>query len=127
MAKIVVMFKGQVVKEVAIGSEGIRIGRDADNDIQIDNLAVSRRHAEIYRQGIPFYLEDLKSTNGTFLNGALLNWKRGLNHQDKITIGKHTLVFMEEAKDQPGKSRPSAANETLCLTPEDLERMRRNS
>ena len=126
MAKIVVKFKGQLVKEVAIGPKGITIGRNPDNDIQIDNIAVSRQHARIYRQGYAFYIEDLKSTNGVFLNGKLLNWKSGLNHNDQISIGKHTLVFVEEPKDRPAGKAPSA-DETLHLTPDDLARLRGNS
>ena len=127
MAKIVVMFKGKPIREVAVGKDGIKVGRDADNEIQIDNPAVSRHHAEIYRQDYAFYIEDMKSTNGTLLNGAHLNWKRALKHNDKINIGKHTLVFVEEAKDFPEKQPQRLGSETLCLTPEDLERMRRNS
>lgn len=126
MAKVVVIFKNKVLKEVAIGPQGIKIGRDPENDIQIDNIAVSRHHAEIYRQGYPFYVEDMKSTNGTFLNGRFLNWKSALNHNDKITLGKHTLIFIEEAKDGLGKKLQHDANETLCLTPEDLARLREN-
>lgn len=124
MAKVVVLFKNKVVKEVAIGAQGIKIGRDADNDIQIDNVAVSRHHAEIYRQDVPFYIEDLKSTNGTYVNGRFLSWKKGLNHNDKINIGKYTLIFMEEAKDGIGKNPQRDSTETLCLDPEDLARMR---
>ncbi|NIQ98380.1 MAG: FHA domain-containing protein [Desulfuromonadales bacterium] len=124
MAKIVVIFKNKVLKEVAIGPNGIKIGREPDNDIQIDNIAVSRCHAEIYRQGYPYFIEDLKSTNGTYLNGRFLNWKSGLNDKDKITIGKHTLLFIEEAKDGSGKKPRRDATETLCLTPEDLARLR---
>ena len=126
MAKIVLMFRNQVVKEVAIGPQGIKVGRESDNDIQIDNVAVSRYHAEIYRQGYPFYLEDMKSTNGTILNGAVLSWKAALNSNDKITIGKHTLVFVEEAKDSLDKKPQQDAGATLCLSPADLARLREN-
>jgi pSer/pThr/pTyr-binding forkhead associated (FHA) protein len=126
MAKLLVQFKNQVDKEVAIGPKGIKIGRNPDNDIQIDNIAVSRQHAEIYRQGHAYYVEDLKSTNGVVLNGRQLNWKSSLNHQDKITIGKHTLVFVQEPKDGAGKKRVEA-DETLCLRPADLARLRENS
>ncbi len=127
MAKIVVLLKNRVIKEVSIGPQGIKIGRDPDNDIQLDNVAVSRYHAEIYRQGYPFYVEDMKSTNGTFLNGSFMNWKGALNHNDKITIGKHTLVFIEEAKDSLDKKPQRDPGATLCLTPEDLARLRENS
>jgi pSer/pThr/pTyr-binding forkhead associated (FHA) protein len=127
MAKIVVMLKNKILKEVAIGPQGIKIGRDPVNDIQIDNAAVSRCHAEIYRQDYPYYIEDMKSTNGTYINGSFLNWKGALNHHDKITIGKHTLLFVEEPKDALDRKPLRDAGETLCLTPEDLARLRENS
>ncbi len=124
MAKVVVMFGGRAVQEVAIGPQGLKIGREEDNDIQLNNVAVSRYHAEIYRQGFPFYVEDKSSTNGTSLNGSVISWKAPLKHNDKILIGKHTLVFMEEAKDSPGKKSLRNSEDTLCLSPEDLARLR---
>jgi pSer/pThr/pTyr-binding forkhead associated (FHA) protein len=123
MAKLIVMLRDKVLKEVQIGPQGVKVGREAENDIQLENPAVSRCHAEIYRQDYPFYVEDKKSTNGTYLNGAFVTWKAALSHNDKITIGKHTLVFIEEAKDHPEKKKVNA-NETLYLSPEDLERLR---
>lgn len=126
MARVVVMFRNQKIKEVAIGPQGVKIGREMDNDIQIDSVAVSRYHAEIYRQGFPFYLEDKGSTNGTLLNGSDVSWKVALSHNDKITIGKHTLVFVAEPKDTAGKKSLRNADETLCLSPEDLARLRNN-
>lgn len=125
MAKIIVMFRDKKVKEVAIGPQGVRIGRDPGNDIQIDNVAVSRFHAEVYRQNYPFYIEDKKSTNGTYLNGTFVNWKRALNNNDKITIGKHVLIFVEEARDGLGVEAPSPdVTETFCLSPDELARLR---
>jgi len=123
MAKLIVMLKDKVLKEVQVGPQGVKVGREPDNEIQLENPAVSRCHAEIYRQGYPFYIEDKKSTNGTYLNGAFVTWKAALSHNDKITIGKHTLVFIEEAKDNPDKKKVNA-NETLYLSPEDLARLR---
>lgn len=124
MAKIIVQFGGRTLQEVAIGPQGVKIGREEDNDIQIDNVAVSRYHAEIYRQGYPYYIEDKGSTNGTNLNGSLISWKAPLNHNDKVTIGKHTLVFVEEAKDRNARKSPRSSDETLCLSKEDLAKLR---
>ena len=124
MAKLVLMLGGRTLQEVAIGPQGVKIGREADNDIQIDNPAVSRHHAEIYRQGFPFYLEDKNSTNGTQLNGSVISWKSPLSDNDRITIGKHTLVFVEEPKDRDGRKSPRNADETMALSPEDLARLR---
>lgn len=124
MAKIVVMFGGRTLQEVAIGPQGVKVGREEDNDIQIDNVAVSRYHAQIYRQGFPYYVEDKNSTNGTNLNGSVISWKAPLKNNDKIVIGKHTLVFMEEPKDTPGKKSPRSSDDTLCLSKEDLAKLR---
>lgn len=124
MAKIIVMFGSRTLQEVAIGPQGVKVGRESDNDIQLDNVAVSRYHAEIYRQGFPFYLEDKGSTNGTQLNGSTVSWKTALSDNDKITIGKHTLVFREEAKDNAGKKSLRNSDETLCLSKEDLAKLR---
>ncbi len=126
MAKVIVKFASRTLQEVAIGPQGIKIGREVDNDIQIDNVAVSRYHAEIYRQGFPYYIEDKNSTNGTSLNGNRISWKAALSHNDKIMIGKHTLVFVEEPKDRANKKTLRNADETLCLSAEDLASLRRN-
>ncbi|MCJ7499193.1 FHA domain-containing protein [bacterium] len=101
MAKLIVMFKDQTLREVHVGNETIKIGRDSSNHIHLENPAVSRFHAEIYRQGFPFFVEDKKSTNGVHVNDVLINWKSGIKDGDRITIGKHTLVFREESTDHP--------------------------
>ncbi len=124
MAKIIVKFGSRTLQEVAVGPQGVKIGREEDNDIQIDNVAVSRHHAEIYRQGYPYYIEDKNSTNGTQLNGNVISWKAPLNNNDRITIGKHTLVFVEEAKDRDGRKSPRSSDQTLCLSKADLEKLR---
>lgn len=126
MAKVVVKFKNKIIKEVAIGPQGVKVGRDPDNDIQIDNVAVSRFHAKIYRGSHPFYVEDLDSTNGTYLNGTLVNWKSALSHNDKITMGKHTLVFIEEPKDTLSAKQKQKADETFCLTKDELAKLLEN-
>ena len=120
MARLVLMFKNRVIRELQLTERTLRIGRDPDNDVQLDNAAVSRNHAEIYRQGYPYYIEDKDSTNGTFVNGRFLNWKIALNNNDRIQIGKNTLVFVEEARDT-GRQKVTSyeASETISITPED--------
>ena len=120
MARLVLMFKDRVIRELQLTERTLRIGRDPDNDVQLDNAAVSRNHAEIYRQGYPYYIEDKDSTNGTFVNGRFLNWKIALNNNDRIQIGKNTLVFVEEAKDIARHRVTSyEASETILITAED--------
>jgi len=126
MAKIILMLKDKVLREIQLGEQELGIGRDPDNAIQLENPAVSRYHAEIYLQGYAWYVEDKRSTNGTYVNGAFLTWKSALNHNDRITVGKHTLVFVEEPKDS-GRKIPGSydSGETLCLSPEDIAKLKR--
>ena len=75
------------------------LGRRPDNDIQVDNLAVSGKHAAIITILNDSFLEDLDSTNGTFVNGKLVK-KHALKNSDIITIGKHELKYVnDEATD----------------------------
>ena len=62
-------YNNTVLKEIETGEYEISIGRNPDNDIQVDNLAVSGEHAKIIRGMTDYYIEDLSSTNGTFVNG----------------------------------------------------------
>ncbi|MGD8286309.1 MAG: FHA domain-containing protein, partial [Desulfobacterales bacterium] len=68
MVRIVLKFNSTVLKELESDDNEITIGRDADSDIQIDNVAVSRKHAIIRKAPNYYYIEDLNSTNGTFVN-----------------------------------------------------------
>jgi len=119
MARIIITIAGRVLKEVQISEATTKIGRDRTNQIQIDNPAVSRFHAEIYRQGWSYYIEDKKSTNGTYINDSFVNWKRCINNNDKITIGKHTLVFMLDKQELEGNENPKSLDpcETVCVVP----------
>jgi len=92
MAKITLKFKEAVIKEIPIEKEITTIGRDKTNDIHIDNLAVSSFHAKIINDGGQIIIEDLNSTNGTFVNDKRIS-KVSLNNNDVITLGKHTLVY----------------------------------
>lgn len=93
MAKLILQFKGANIKEFLLEKTSITIGRDPKNDIVIDNLAVSRFHTRITQHGNSYFVEDLQSGNGTFLNEQRV-YKEILKHKDAITVGKHTLVFM---------------------------------
>jgi pSer/pThr/pTyr-binding forkhead associated (FHA) protein len=92
MAQLILTYKERVVSKhpVSIGSE-ITIGRQHDNDIVIDNLAVSGRHAVIRREKEGLQLTDAGSTNGTFVNNERIA-KCRLVHQDLIAIGNHSLI-----------------------------------
>ena len=90
MIKVTLLFNGKVLKEVKVGNGEITIGRSNDNDIQIENLGVSRHHARIKKEDGKLIVEDLKSTNGTFINNKPIS-RQALKDKDMIIIGKHTL------------------------------------
>jgi len=93
MARVVLMFNKQVIKEYPLLKESITIGRKEGNIIVIDNLAVSSFHARIDVAGSDFILTDLQSTNGTFVNDKKVVSHK-LIHGDNIIIGKHVLLFV---------------------------------
>lgn len=92
MAKLTVTFNDEVVAEYELDKEQMTIGRKPDNDIQIDNLAVSGHHARILTILTDSFLEDQNSTNGTYVNGTQVK-KHALRNGDVITIGKHQLTY----------------------------------
>lgn len=93
MPKIILKFKDTVQNEILLEKEIVTIGRNPSNDICIDNLAVSGFHAKIIKEGDQFIIEDLKSTNGTFVNKRKIT-KVPLHDNDAIVVGKHTLLFL---------------------------------
>ncbi len=90
MAKLSLMFGDKIVKEVPIGSRPIGIGRSPDNDLPVDNLAVSNYHARVYFEGGRLVVEDLDSLNGTFVNDLRVE-RATLHDGDSIHIGKHRI------------------------------------
>jgi len=97
-AKLVLSLNASVLEEYNLDKERISIGRKTDNDIQIDNLAVSGQHAAVITILNDSFLEDLDSTNGTFVNGRLIK-KHVLRNGDVVSIGKHEFKYInnEEA------------------------------
>ena len=95
MAKLVLSMNGVMQGEYELSKERLTIGRKPDNDIQIDNLAVSGKHAMIITILDDSFLEDLGSTNGTYVNGKLVK-KHALKDGDVIAIGKHELKYVNE-------------------------------
>ena len=92
MARLLLKFESQLIKEIPIGSRRLTIGRAPDSDIRIDNLAVSDRHARVYAEGDRLVLEDLGSLNGTYVNKARIE-RILLSDGDVVQIGKHQLQF----------------------------------
>jgi pSer/pThr/pTyr-binding forkhead associated (FHA) protein len=99
MPKLVLKFEDRELQECAVGTHPISIGRLPDNNVVIDNPAVSGRHARVYREGNHYVLEDLKSTNGTFVNDKPIA-RHTLLEGDLILVGKHTLAFTQKGGEQ---------------------------
>ena len=93
MGKLVVSLDGVVIKEVQITKDKTSLGRRPYNDIVIDNLAVSGEHAVLQLVGNDVFLEDLNSTNGTYINGKAVK-KHLLQHNDTVEIGKYKIKFL---------------------------------
>ena len=101
MIKLELKFKDKVLKKIETEKPEITIGRSTDTDIQIDNLAVSKQHARLIKQKDQYAVEDLNSTNGTFLNDGKVT-RAILKHNDIVTVGKHTLaIYYEEESKKP--------------------------
>jgi len=96
MAKLILSLEGSVIREIPLDKERITIGRRPQNDIQIENLAVSGEHACIVTILNDSFLEDLGSTNGTLVNGNPIK-KHILQNNDVVEIGKYKMKYVVEA------------------------------
>ncbi|MEO7338486.1 MAG: FHA domain-containing protein [Caldimonas sp.] len=93
MGKLIVSLDGVVIREVQITKDKTTLGRRPYNDIVIDNLAVSGEHAVLQMTGADVFIEDLNSTNGTYINGKAAK-KQLLNHNDTVEIGKYKIKYL---------------------------------
>ncbi len=115
MGKLVVSLDGVVIKEVQITKDKTTLGRRPYNDIVIDNLAVSGEHAVLQMVSSDVFIEDLNSTNGTYINGKAVK-KQLLTHNDTVEIGKYKIKFLVDESGEyektmimrPGSGAPSA-------------------
>lgn len=117
MPKLVLKFSGMVLKEIALDKPQVTIGRKMDNDVVIDNLAVSGHHARVVEESGTHFIEDTGSTNGTYLNDVRIT-KQRLQAGDQIRVGKHILVYEDETA--TAKTRPApaiAAGDRTVLAP----------
>jgi pSer/pThr/pTyr-binding forkhead associated (FHA) protein len=114
MAKLILSMDGLVLKEIQLSKERTTIGRKPHNDIQIDNLAVSGEHAVIVTILADSFLEDLGSTNGTFVNSKTVK-KHFLQNNDVIELGKYKLKYISEALS--GAAKAADFEKTMVLRP----------
>jgi len=113
-AKLVLTLNSEVISEHEINGDETTIGRRFANDIHIDNLGVSGSHAKVVFFGNDAFIEDLNSTNGTFINGARIE-KQLLKDNDVITIGKYQLQYKAGAK-----AEQDEFEQTVILKPDDI-------
>lgn len=104
MPKMIVSIDGVVIKEVQLTKDRTTLGRRPYNDIVIDNLAVSGEHAVLQLSANEVWLEDLNSTNGTYVNGKAVK-RQLLQHDDSVEIGKYKIRFIHEAAAHPAYDR----------------------
>ena len=117
MAKLILSMDGLVLKEILLNKERMTIGRKANNDIQIDNLAISGEHAAVVTILNDSFLEDLNSTNGTLVNGQPAK-KHFLKNGDVIELGKYKLKYVSE---QVQQAESADFEKTMVLRPNALK------
>jgi len=113
MPKMIVSIDGVVIKEVQLTKDRTTLGRRPYNDVVIDNLAISGEHAVFQMTGNDVFIEDLNSTNGTYVNGKAAK-KQQLVNGDTVEVGKYKIKFVSEVADgfektMMVKSAPAAA------------------
>jgi pSer/pThr/pTyr-binding forkhead associated (FHA) protein len=118
MAKLILSMDGLVLKEIPLTKERTTIGRKPHNDIQIDNLAISGEHAVIVTILNDSFLEDLNSTNGTYVNGQPVK-KHFLQNNDVIELGKYKLKYLNET---PSQTTAADFEKTMVLRPDLMKK-----
>jgi len=126
MAKVLLKYKEAVIQDIALDKELTTIGRKPDNDIVIDNQAVSGHHALIKMEGDELVIEDLSSLNGTYLNNQKVS-KAEIFNGDVILIGVHTLdVISDKKRVMENKNfalRGRSMDETMVIAPDDKKKI----
>ena len=107
MPTLVISIDGAVIKEVQLTKERTTLGRRPYNDIVIDNLAVSGEHAVLSIVDGTVIIEDLRSTNGTYVNGQPI-LRQTLNHGDLLDIGKYKIRFVQQQVSASSRSALAA-------------------
>jgi hypothetical protein len=113
MARLILSLDGQTLAEYNMTKERYTVGRLPDNDIRIDNAAVSGHHSLIINILNDSFLEDLNSTNGTYVNGKLIK-KHALQHGDVITVGHHQRRYVD---DQASQAPEDEFEKTMVIEP----------
>lgn len=105
MGRLLMSLDGVVIKEVQITKDKTTLGRRPYNDLVIDSLAISGEHALLQMAGQDVFIEDLNSTNGTYINGKPIK-RQQLRHLDTVEIGKYKIRYLVD--DPTGEVRIQA-------------------
>lgn len=131
MARLILSFDGKELRELPVGPRGMVIGRSPDNEVMIDNLAVSNHHARVTWVEEQLFVEDLQSLNGTFVNDMRIE-RSVLQHGDSIKVGKHCLLvdtayITVQPEGVPHKSVAPKVDDTLMLDTKQAREMFQNA
>ncbi len=115
MPVLTLKFKNNKISDLPLEKgNSITIGRRSNNDVVIENLAVSGHHAKVDSVGDGFVLTDLQSKNGSFVNEQLVT-SHWLKHGDIINIGKHTLVFAYREDESRPQEEAGEMDQTMVM------------
>jgi ribosome-associated protein YbcJ (S4-like RNA binding protein) len=115
MAKIIIKLNNEVVDHIDLRQGDMKVGRKPGCEIVLDNLAVSGEHANIFTIGDDSFIQDLGSTNGTFINNKRLA-KHHLRNGDTVVIGQHSLLYLQEAA-RPAERGSDEFAKTVVISP----------
>ena len=118
-SKLILTLDGEIIREYDIGKKSLSVGRKHENDIQLNDLTVSGRHALVTSRDGMDYIEDLGSTNGTLVNGNYIT-KHTLQHGNVVQIGHHMFTYFAENKEryEPTMFIKAEMDETQMVLPE---------
>jgi len=114
-ATLLIKLHGRDSEELPLASDALTIGRKADNQLVIEDAAVSGHHARIVRVQAVYFIEDLGSTNGTMVNDKPID-RRQLRDTDLITIGRHRLIFRDTGPEMNSASAADELDHTMVLS-----------
>lgn len=100
-------------EEVLWEQPALTIGRDPTNDLVIEHKLASRRHARFEKDDVGFYIRDLESTNGTFVNGQRIQGAHLLRNNDEVWVGDTVIVFRDPEATMKGTPPPVARHRVL--------------
>jgi len=112
MAKLIVKLDNDVIDHIEVKQGDMKIGRKPGCEIHLDNLAVSGEHANIFSIGEDSFIQDMNSTNGTFINNKRIT-KHHLRNGDSIVIGKYSITYLSDA----GSAAQDDFAKTIIINP----------